>query len=122
MRHVEKPELLPHRCAMNPGITEDPRGFFQAYSPLVGIDPVIYISATMVDEMAKQLGMATAAEKAEFEQQAKELNDRIAALETELNEASSTLEAIDLIESAGFRQRKKTGRPPKAKKPEAKAA
>jgi hypothetical protein len=102
-------------CAIIPGRQKDPKGFIDTGNELVGFDPHIYCSYEGVKQMALKLGFV---EGEEHHSLREELTDRIHQLETELqdtqeqlSQADGYIEAVDLLESAGFRARHKPGRP-----------
>lgn len=108
------------RCEMPPGqclVTmshDDPRGFVDTLLTPAVVDPRVYLSVSWIEETARKLGMVYADEA-----KAAALEARVEELELELAEADKRIEAIDVMESAGFTARKRPGRKPA--KPKAKA-
>ena len=110
------------RCEMPPGQCiatmshDDPKGFVDTLLTPAVVDPRVYLSVSYVEEIARKLGMEYADEA-----KAAALEARVEQLEAELVEADKRIEAIDVMESAGFTARKRPGRKPAAKKTKAKA-
>ena len=88
-------------------------GFFDTGTRLAGIDPPVFLSARFVRERAAELGMYSQKDFDEAVERGAGLEDRVAELEAELAAVEACLEAVDTLESAGFRARKKPGRPVK---------
>lgn len=115
MRRVDQAEIRPHYCAVLPHLGQAHRkGYFDTGNEVTAIDPHIYVSVEAVEVMARELGWVGPEEHAA-------VLDRVAALEAELaqeqaraGELQATFDAIDVLESKGFRARKKPGRPAKA--------
>ena len=115
MRVVPKAAGRPHVCAVYPHIGgEHPRGYFETGVELTAIDPKIYVSVVAAEHMARELGFiagpehqaaldALAAKQAELEQ-----------AEARISDLEAVIDAIDTIESADFRARRKAGRKPAA--------
>ena len=112
--------VIVDRCEMPPGQCiatmshDDPKGFVDTLLTPAVVDPRVYLSVSYIEEVARKLGMAY-----DNESKAKGLKARVEELELELAEADKRLEAIDVMESAGFTARKRPGRKPA--KPKAKA-
>lgn len=103
------------RCAAIPYIGQayGERIWFDTGSEMQGPDDHVYLSGTAVAECAKMIGWVP---PGEIRQARAELAGVQAALEQERRNAlelQRRLDAIDVIESEGFRARKKAGRPPK---------
>lgn len=116
MRISPKPVNPPHRCAVNPGITEDRDGFIQTGVVLKAIDPSIEVSVASARALARVIGCATPEEKAEFEGRIAALEQQVEQLEAELKQADYQLNAIDVLKNAGFEAKKRAGRPPNGAK------
>lgn len=116
MRIVEKPAQVPHRCAVNPGVTSDRDGFVWTGTVLQGRDPAIYVAASSVRAMALLFGFATPEEKQELEGLVRELGQRVEDLEADLRQADYQLNAIEVLRNVGFEAKKRAGRPPKGAK------
>jgi hypothetical protein len=108
VRRCDKPNFAPYKCAATLR-GEDREGWIDTGIQLTGFDPHVYLSFAAVKTAAHLVGFADPAP----------LHDRIAELEREnadlqlqLREADKLVDAIDVFESAGFRARKKPGRPP----------
>lgn len=108
---VERPEMHPGHC-MATLTSEDPKGFIDTTLVPAVIDPRVYISVSWVEETARKLGMEYPTDN----------NDavRVRELEEQLLEADRQLQAIDVMESAGFVARKKATRKAPARKAPAK--
>lgn len=113
MRIVDRPALRPMRCAAIPYIGATHNGkFIDTGSEMTGgFDNRVYISDVAVGDMARMLGFVA---KGEHRQMA----DRVAQLEAELERAHAEIadlervqQAIDVLESKGYRSRRKPGRP-----------
>jgi hypothetical protein len=111
---VPRLDQPPHRCAFTLR-DQDTEGFFVG-QVLSGWDPTAAISVGHVRSLARELGyvhpddhatvtIANAAARAEI--------DRLAA---EVMDLRAKFDAIDVIESEGFRARRKAGRPPTTSK------
>jgi hypothetical protein len=115
MRWVESATIRPHRCAVIPFVGSDESGFIDTGSEMEGFDNHVYVSVTAVKEMARMIGLPS---KAEYNQIVAEANNVARQLEdmaADLADARRELDAIDVIESADYREfkrRKRTGRPP----------
>jgi hypothetical protein len=110
---VDRCELPPGHCIATMS-DQDARGFVDTLLTPALVDPRVYLSVSYIEEVARKLGM-------EYEAEGKiaGLEARVEELELELSEADKRIEAIDVMESAGFTARKRPGRKPA--KPKAKA-
>lgn len=105
---VERPDMHPGQCIASM-ITEDSKGFIDTLLTPAVVDPRVYLSVSYVMDAARKLGMT-------MEPQADDRDERIAELEAQVEELERQLDAIDVMESAGFTARKRPGRKPAAKK------
>jgi len=105
---VEKPVQAPGCCIASLQ-SEDYEGFIDTLNSPSFVDPHVYISVSWVKEVARKLGWTDEADVAALAQEIKRL-------EAKLEEAEKAIQAIDALESSGFTQRKRQGRPPAAKK------
>jgi len=111
LRIVRSAEIRPQKCVFYPQIgNTHPKGYIDTGMDMLGVDPHAYISIQAVEDIARELKYLTPADHEALSRQLVEANEKIMALEQELNEASNVLDAIDAIESVGFRARKKPGR------------
>lgn len=110
---VERCEMPPGHCIATMADT-DPKGFVDTLLTPALVDPRVYLSVSWIEECARKLGMEYASES-----ESAALEARVEQLEAELADADKRLEAIDVMESAGFTARKKPGRKPAAKKAKA---
>lgn len=98
--------LVPHKHSddwfIDPGVT------------VPGVDPIPFVSATAVRELAKLSGeFVPISLLDESVANANRLMDRVVELETEVAELERFAQAIDTIESRDFRARKRPGRKPR---------
>lgn len=111
MRWVETAAIRPNRCAAIPFIGgNDPDGYIDTGSELDGFDNHVFISVKAVHEMATLIGRPTVAQFREVVSSNIAFSERLHALTAERDELLERFAAIDVIESADFRARKKTGR------------
>jgi len=116
-RIVERADIRPNKCVVYPHIGHDhAKGYIDTGMDMLGVEPHAYISIQAVEDIAKQLGYLLPADHEIMCAELVEANGKIIELERELNEASNVLDAIDAIESVGFRARKKPGRKPRVSK------
>jgi len=76
-------------------------------------DQHVYVSVVAVEDMARIIGWSPPAEMRQAQIDVAERNARVEQLEAELSDAHKALDAVDVMESAGFVKRKKLGRPRK---------
>ncbi len=115
MRFVDGPGLEPHRCAVTfRGKSEEQGRWIDTGMTLPGYDPHVYLSETAAGSIAAFAGWTSPDDREALDATVDQLLREKADLELQLREADRRLDAIDVFESAGFRARKKTGRPPKA--------
>lgn len=100
-------------CAGLPNVSEDAEGFIDTGTRLPGIDPPVFPSARFIRQAAELLGYPSDKDYDEVVARGAELERRVAELEAEVLAAEACVEAIDVLESAGFRARRKPGRPKK---------
>ena len=100
---VERPAFPPGHCIASLSDV-DPKGFIDTGLTPALIDPRVYISISWIESIAMKMGMSYVESAG---------GERVAELERELAEAEKQLQAIDVIESAGFVKRKRQGRKPK---------
>lgn len=109
LRIVDGPELPPGHCIATLR-TEDKKGFVDTLLTPAVIDPRVYLSVSYIEDVARGLGM---------EYPKGQRDDDVEDLKRQLAEAEKALEAVDVMESAGFVARKKPGRKTSAKKVQA---
>jgi regulator of replication initiation timing len=74
----------------------------------------VYIHEASLREAAREmLGWSSPSEVQALQRQVSELREECGVLALELSEMRKRWDALDVIESEGFRARKKPGRPPK---------
>jgi len=108
LRIIERPLLPPGRCVVSLS-DEDPQGFIDTGLTLPELDPRVIVSVTWVKTTAKKLGLVEPDGDASHDEMYRELN----LLREENAALNKQLEAIDMLEGAGFTARKRRGRPPK---------
>jgi hypothetical protein len=115
MRLVDRPYARPMRCAAIPyiGQSSGERVWFDTGSEMMGPDDHVYLSGTAVTECAKMIGWVPPGE-------IRQARTELAGVQAELVEARRQLadlqrqfDAIDVLASRGFVERKRPGRPPK---------
>lgn len=115
MRLVPTADIKPGRCAVLPQVGgQHPEGYIDTGSEMLGggdgrFDQHVYVSVVAARELAGVIGWI---DPSTLEVLVAEQAQRIAALDAELTEANRQLDAIDALESAGYRSRKKPGRKP----------
>lgn len=109
MHLVEKALARPMRCAVLPYQHDDPRGFWDC-GVLPGLDPHVYVSQAALGELAARAGFVRPDEHRLVVGELERANRRVAQLEDEIADLNRDFEAIDLLESRGYRARRKPGR------------
>jgi hypothetical protein len=94
-------------------------GFLDTGNELPGWDDRVYVSIVAVREMAKRIQWVPPEEHAEAQAKVGALELEVERLTEELNASESVFDAIDLLESQGYRARKRPGRPKKQEVKEA---
>lgn len=117
MRFVDRPHLAPHVCAVTlRGATDESvKQWIETDVNLTGFEPHVYLSDIAVREAARLLGYGSPEDVASLNERIEDLERELSLTKDQLEDADRRLEAVDLLESAGFRARKKPGRPPKEK-------
>lgn len=100
---VDRPAMPPGHCIASLSDV-DPKGFIDTGMTPALIDPRIYVSVSWIESIARKMGM-------DYVDSASD--ERVVELERELAEAEKYLQAVDVMESAGFVARKRPGRKPK---------
>lgn len=116
MNHVMEPLAPPHTCCVIPGRGKamEPRGFFEC-GDLVGIDPRVYVSWAGAEVLAEKIGWVSGETYEQAKEAIADLEGRVEELEAQLSEQDAVIDAIDTIESADFRARRKPGKRAKPK-------
>lgn len=83
---------FPHRCAVIPGRTKDPRGFIKTDVVLTGWDPEIEISVAGAEELGKRVGMVPKAQVEELAARANELAAELAVVKQRLEDINTLKE------------------------------
>lgn len=113
MRWVPQAAISPHKCAVIPfiGTSNAKAGFFDAEVDLPGWDPHVYISVEAVEMMAKEIGWEPASTRGVAEKRLVERDERIAALEHQLEEAAKYQESVEYtLGKFGAKVQRKPGR------------
>lgn len=112
MRWVETCAIKPNRCAAIPFVGgNDPEGYIDTGSEMDGFDNHCYVSVKAVNEMATLIGRPTVSQFREVVDSNIHFSERLDEVTKERDELAARFEAIDMLASAGFVERKKTGRP-----------
>jgi hypothetical protein len=115
MNKVQKAVMYPHHCAMNPHLGSEPKGgLWDTGIDLQGPGSYvirIYIACESVNDRSRAQGWSSPDEAQQDRQHIASLVRETGDLRAQLAAAQAKLDAIDLIESEGFRARKKPGRP-----------
>jgi hypothetical protein len=103
------------RCAAIPYIGQayGERIWFDTGSEMMGPDDHVYLSGTAVKECARMIGWAPPGEVRQLQAELAGVRAELAQALDDLAEQRRRWDALDVIESADFRARKKAGRPPK---------
>jgi hypothetical protein len=115
MRIVALPFARPMRCAAIPYIGQSAQGeiWFDTGSELMGPDDHVYLSGTAVKECARMIGWVPPSDIRAVQRELDDVQHALAAAITERDELQRHFDAIDMLASRGFVERKKPGRPPK---------
>ena len=113
MRYVTELPFGARPCPISNKSLDD--GFFGPYG-VVGVDPNFYLSFTVAREMARQLGWVPPEVHEETVGRIHELELENQTLQDELDQTDGYLDAIDVLASRGFVERKRPGRPKTAAK------
>jgi hypothetical protein len=90
---------------------EEGRPWVDTGIDLTGLDPRIYLSQTAVETAARLYHWSPPEEVAALREEIAELKVKLAAAEQQAEDLDGLFNAIDALESAGMRARKKPGRP-----------
>jgi hypothetical protein len=116
VRIVPKAAGRPHVCAVYPHIGgEHPRGFFETGNTITAIDPQIYVSVVAVEHMAREIGFIDGPDHQGVLDELAQARAALEQAEARISDLEAVIDAIDTIESADFRARRKAGRKPAAK-------
>lgn len=115
MRWVEAAAIRPNRCAVLPfiGNSNARKGFIDTGAELDGFDNHVYVSVEAAEEMARMLGWQSPQAVRDLQRELAAAGELIGELQARALEMEQAFGAIDVIESAGFRARKKPGRKPR---------
>jgi hypothetical protein len=90
---------------------QDAEGFFTG-QVLSGWDPSAAISVSYARTLARELGYAHPDDHRAVKDDLQAARAEVERLEAEVADLRTKFDAIDVIESEGFRARRKAGRPP----------
>jgi hypothetical protein len=108
------PMIRPMHCAAIPHITAVDEGVrWLDCGEMPGHDNRVYLSDVAVRQAMSLLGYASPLEVEELERRLIEAQAEAEELAGRLEVAERALQAVDALESADFRARKRPGRPPK---------
>ena len=111
LRWVPAAIMRPHRCAMIPYVGgTSPKGFFDSGTDYRG--DRVYVSVIAVEEMARALGFESPGQIRARETSLAAHNLKITQLTDDLAEANRELDAVEVLQSRRFEQRKPRGRKP----------
>lgn len=115
MRLVDRPRCRPMRCAAIPYIGQayGEKVWFDTGSELDGRDNHVYLSGTAVKQMAGMLGWVPPGEVKALLREIEALKALLVDAQAETTDLRKRFDAIDVLASQGFRERKKPGRPVK---------
>lgn len=114
MRVCAGPAIRPMHCAAIPHITGIDEGVrWLDCGEMPGFDNRVYLSDVAVRQAMSLLGYASPLEVEELHRELFEAREYADQLADRLQIAERALQAVDALESADFRARKRPGRPPK---------
>lgn len=115
MRLCGGPTVRPARCAALPHVNAHTPGDVRwlACTEMPGFDNFVYLSDVAVRQAMSLLGYKTPVEVEGIEQELAQLRAECEEMRERLMVAESFVQAVDTIESADFRARRKPGRPRK---------
>jgi hypothetical protein len=115
MNKVDSCVQSPLACAVFPTLgARHPKGYYRTDNVLPGPgihEHTVYVSVEAVEVLARKEGWISPEEHANQRAHIEGLARELEQYKGDLAEAQRHLDAIDVIESADFRARKKTGRP-----------
>jgi len=114
MQVVERGEFQPGTCC----ISHDSTGPFldtgvYLNCERVGINPRLYIHVPVAEQIGREVGMVPKPVLDSAESEIENLRNTVQALEEELNQATTVLDAVDTLKNQGFEQKRGPGRPRK---------
>jgi len=115
MRLVDRPYARPMRCAAIPyiGQASGERIWFDTGSEMQGPDDHVYLSGTAVRECAQMIGWVSPGDHRALQAAMDDALRELAETKAQLAELQRHFDAIDMLASKGFVERKKPGRPSK---------
>lgn len=118
---VDRPTLVPGHCIVNPGCSEDPRGFIDMGFEVEEIQPRIYVSAQAVIDMGRLFDFPSPEEHVELAERLAKAEDALEDVQAQLAEADRYAEAAEYTLKATFgaeqKIKNKPGPRPAARKP-----
>ena len=112
MRIVQTPTHQPAHCFVT-GKSKHEEGFVDFGAPVPGIDPYPVITVGVAKQVGQLVGMVDPQEVEALKAQLEGVRAALQSAQDELDELRLRQEAIDTLESAGFRARHKPGPRPK---------
>jgi len=102
---VDRPTLPPGRCVASLSDT-DPNGFIDTLMTATMLEERVYVSVSWILEMGRKFGLIDPEGETDVDQ----LHRRVADLEAENALLNRQFDAIDVLESTGYRARKTRAR------------
>ena len=119
MRLIEEVVTRPNHCVVMPHMgAHHERGYVDTGAICYGVDPHIVISVIAAEEIGAVIGMVPREDHTQLQAEAEQLRLQVAELQEKLDGEEAFRRAVDVIESADYRARRRQGRPnkPKAEK------
>lgn len=110
MNVIARAEAHPAACAVT-GFTEGP--FVDTHARCRQINPHIYLHVSVARAAGLAVGLVDGSELQSVALENERLRAELDRAETELADLNAVIDAVDTLESAQFRARKKPGRPKK---------
>lgn len=115
MNKVAKAQLKPHFCAVNPHLGSEPKGgLWDTGQDFAGPGSQIfriYLACETVADRARAQGFLSPEEAADLRATIDLLDAEKVELEAKVDSLETIIDGIDTMESAGFRARRKPGKP-----------
>jgi hypothetical protein len=114
MRLVAKPQIRPMCCAALPYLGQSSPNvrWVDTGSEMPGFDNHVYLSEPAIIEAGRVLGLPTREEHEDARARIAQLEAEKEEMQARLTSQERRLASIEVLESEGFRIRKRPGRPP----------
>lgn len=106
MRWVQSPAIRPHRCAAIPFISQDPKGFVDTGTDLMGWDPHVYLSVTAVEQAARLIGWVPSGAIFQAEQAKDRLKAQLDEKDRLIEELTRQMDAMEIVKRAILERQK----------------